>query len=236
MRRHHVFIALSLVGVAARGVVPCTEDRTKRCCGDGVCNGPEDIITCMADCPGVSTDETCGEEPHSDRGGKGLTFGVSHRADSAQACCDKCKAHKKGCNSWTFCGYPVCFGLDTGWNHTYGECWLRKLADPAQPLFGQRGMYSMRYRKKMLRTRRACTDLDTPGGMSPGWVCPPTHVPWTSGSIGTKADLATKWQTGGGWANMRIHKLDASGNPIEDTCTRNAGQPCDPNKLDHAGR
>jgi hypothetical protein len=54
----------------------------------------------MADCPGVTTHETCGEEPHSDRSGKGLTFGVSYRAGSAQDCCDKCKAHAKGCNSW----------------------------------------------------------------------------------------------------------------------------------------
>jgi hypothetical protein len=61
----------------------------------------------MADCPGVTTHETCGEEPHSDRSGKGLTFGVSYRAGSAQDCCDKCKAHAKGCNSWTFCGVPV---------------------------------------------------------------------------------------------------------------------------------
>ena len=118
---------------ARRGVVPCDGTKTKRCCGDGICNGPEDEITCMADCPGVTTSEMCGEEPHSDRAGRGLTFGVSHRAASPQDCCDKCKAHAKGCNSWTFCGYPVCFGLDNGWNHTYGECWLRKLEDPAKP-------------------------------------------------------------------------------------------------------
>ena len=98
----------------------CTVEKSTDCCGDGICNGPEDANTCMADCPGVITDATCGEEPHSDRGGRGLTFGVSHRAKSAQDCCDKCKAHAKGCNSWTFCGYPVCFGLDTGWNHTFG--------------------------------------------------------------------------------------------------------------------
>ena len=113
------------------------------------------------------------------------------------------------------------------------QCWLRKLEDPNKPTFGQRGEYAMRYRRKMLRTRRSCTDIDTPGGMSPGWVCPPTHVPWTSGSIGGKTDLTTKWQTGGGWGNMRITQLDSAGNPIESTCTRNAGQPCDPNKLDH---
>ena len=43
--------------------------------------------------------------------------GVGHRAKSAQECCDKCKKHGR-CNSWTFCGIDVCWGLDTGWNHT----------------------------------------------------------------------------------------------------------------------
>jgi hypothetical protein len=85
----------------------CTVEKQSNCCGDGVCSPPESEITCMADCPGVTTHETCGEEPHSDRSGKGLTFGVSYRAGSAQDCCDKCKAHAKGCNSWTFCGVPV---------------------------------------------------------------------------------------------------------------------------------
>ena len=213
---------------------PCRTPGQKGCCGDGVCDqSREDEITCMADCPGVTTDATCGEEPHSDRAGKGRTFGVSHRAKSAQDCCDKCKAHSKGCNSWTFCGSPVCFGLDTGWNHTFGECWLRELADPAKPTFGQRGKYAMRYRVKMLRTRKACESIETPGGLSPGWACPPTHVPWTSGSVGVKPDLSLKWQTGGGWGNMRIHQLDESGSPIESSCTRNGGAPCDPGRLDH---
>ena len=214
---------------------PCTTPGQSGCCGDGVCGAGESEITCMADCPGVTTDATCGEEPHSDRGGKGRTFGVSFRAKSAQDCCDKCKSWTRqgGCNSWTFCGSPVCFGLDTGWNHTFGECWLRQLDDPAKPTFGQRGKYAMRYRMKMLRTRKTCTSIDTPGGLSPGWACPPTHVPWTSGSIGGKTDLSTKWQTGGGWGNMRITQLDAAGNPIDSTCTRNGGQPCDPNRLDH---
>ena len=99
--------------------------------------------------------------------------------------------------------------------------------------FGQRGRYGLRYRKRMLRTRKACTSIETPGGLSPGWACPPTHVAWTSGSVGVPADLGAKWQTGGGWGNMRIHRLDAGGAPIEASCTRNGGQPCDASKLDH---
>eukprot|EP00966_Prymnesium_polylepis_P182241 4221924-Prymnesium_polylepis.1 len=86
----------------------------------------------------------------------------------------------------------------------------------------------------MLHTRSACVD-DLPGGMSPGWSCPPTHVAWTSGSPGVKQDLATKWVTGGGWGNMRIHRLAADGAAIESSCTRNHNQPCDPKVLGHAG-
>ena len=86
----------------------------------------------------------------------------------------------------------------------------------------------------MLHTRSKCVE-DRPGGMSEGWSCPPTHVAWTSGSLGVKPDLTTKWQTSGGWGNMRIHRLDANGEPIEDSCTRNGGQKCDPKVLVHAG-
>ena len=124
-------LALALVPTR-HVVVPCDKvSRSQHCCGDGACNGGEDEITCLADCPGVTTDAMCGEEPHSDRGGRGLTFGVSHRAKSPQDCCDKCTAHARAnpratgnkgpCSSWTFCNLPVCWGLDTGWNHTFGE-------------------------------------------------------------------------------------------------------------------
>ena len=69
------------------------------------------------------------------------TWGPSYRAASAQDCCDKCKSHKRLCNSWTFCGLPVCWGLDTGHKpHTHGECWLRRLADvSAESQWRQRG-------------------------------------------------------------------------------------------------
>ena len=219
---------------------PCSATHASHCCGDGVCQTHnEDEITCLADCPGVTTLDTCGEEPHSDRGGRTLAFGVGHRAASAQACCDKCRAHAQSgkqlsCNSWTFCGYPVCWGLDTGWNHTFGECWLRHLDDAAKPTFGQRGSYADSYRQKMLHTRAACK-ADLPGGQSPGWSCPPTHVAWTSGSLDTRPDHSVKWQTSGGWGNMRIHQLGVDGLPINGTCTRNNGAPCDPKVLGHAG-
>ena len=132
---------------------------------------------------------------------------------------------------------PITCAPDLSVRARGSECWLRELPDKNSPTFGQRGKYSMRYRTKMLRTRKTCVDINTPGGLSPGWACPPTHVPWTSGSPGTKADVSVKWQTGGGWGNMRIHRLGADGlTPIEESCTRNGGSPCDNMKLDHGRR
>ena len=106
-----------------------------------MCSGPEDAISCPEDCPGVTTAAVCGEEPHSDTGGYAVVFGINHRAASAQDCCDRCQVHaakpanaKRPCNSWVFCPLPICWGLDTGWNHTYGECWLKYQKDTANPL------------------------------------------------------------------------------------------------------
>ena len=71
----------------AAAAYSCDMTRSSRlgCCGDGVCAAGESEITCMADCPGVTTDDTCGEEPHSDRGGRGpgrfIRAVDGHRAD-----------------------------------------------------------------------------------------------------------------------------------------------------------
>eukprot|EP00965_Chrysotila_dentata_P201226 6180467-Pleurochrysis_carterae.AAC.1 len=106
------------------------------------------------------------------------------------------KRRRGPCNSWTFCNLPVCWGLDTGWNHTYGECWLRYLEDPAKPIFGQRGRLSAEFRQKHMYTRPSCKD-DAP------WACPPTHVPWTSGSLnGGPVNLKERWETSGSWGEI----------------------------------
>jgi len=171
----------------ASGAVPCAGRRKRRCCGDGICSGPETTANCADDCPGVTTATVCGEEPHSDTGGYAVVFGINHRATSAQDCCDRCQRHAanprnahKPCNSWVFCPLPVCWGLDTGWNHTFGECWLKWQADPVHPLYGQRGRYTLEYRQKHRYVRTG----------------PPSHVPWTGGVIGTRWDPTVKWTTG----------------------------------------
>ena len=74
-------------------------------CGDGVCEPPENLGNCMADCPGVTTPDTCGEEPHSDVGGYAVVWGAGHRKATAAECCDACAKHaadpknaKRPCN------------------------------------------------------------------------------------------------------------------------------------------
>ena len=113
-------------------------------CGDNKCEPDED---CFADCPGVTTPPTCGEEPHSDPGGEAVAWGLTHKTASAAECCERCAAHaadpknaKKPCNSWVFCYLPQCWSLDTGHKHTFGECWLKWQVNPGRPLYGQRAL------------------------------------------------------------------------------------------------
>ena len=131
---------------------PVVKLQYRASCGDGRCDpdAGETISSCGADCPGVTTPEQCGEEPHSDPGGHAVVWGASHKVATAAECCQRCSEHasnprnaKKPCNSWVFCyTYPQCWALDTGNWHGFGECWLKWQADPSHPLYGQRGAYS----------------------------------------------------------------------------------------------
>lgn len=74
-------------------------------CGDGKCERPETMASCLADCPGVTTEAMCGEEPHSDPGGYAVVWGATHTKASASECCAACAAHaatpknaKRPCN------------------------------------------------------------------------------------------------------------------------------------------
>ena len=105
--------------------------------------------------PGVTTPAMCGEEPHSDPGGEAVAWGLTHKTASAAECCTACAKHaadpknaKKPCNSWVFCYLPQCWSLDTGHQHTFGECWLKWQKNVATPLYGQRGKYTDAFRKK----------------------------------------------------------------------------------------
>lgn len=97
-------LAAPAVGVALATAAP--PPARKPVCGDGICEPEESMSNCMADCPGVTTEPQCGEEPHSDPGGFAVVWGASHKTESAAACCAACAAHaanpknaKRPCNS-----------------------------------------------------------------------------------------------------------------------------------------
>ena len=177
------------------GPAPCAT-HLPEVCTDGLCH-PDN-----AECPPVTTDPSCGEHPHSGRDGQVLTWGLTYKTSSAQDCCDRCKAHKRGCNSWTFCGLPVCWGLDTGHNHTFGECWLRRLKNvKANNSFRQRGRYTRQWLRKHRLARPGCQ-------RNQPWACSPTHVPYTSGALGGPPyDPAEQFVTGGGWGNVWVRPV-----------------------------
>ena len=60
------------------------------------------------------TDE-CGTDPHADYDGiDSFTWGYGPKGfkkDSAAACCDACREHGQ-CNTWVWCGEPLCFAPD----------------------------------------------------------------------------------------------------------------------------
>ena len=180
-------------------------------CGDGRCEPPETIVTCFADCPGVTTQAVCGEEPHSDPQGNAVVDGRGHHLKTAGDCCDACAAHaakypNRPCNSWVFCYMPHCWSADNGNTHLFGECWLKWQTDPAHPLYGQRGKYTDEYRRRNrdkhlngnYPTDKNSVDAMTPFGIVPGSrrnLTIPTHVSWIGGVMGAKVNPSVLWST-----------------------------------------
>ena len=74
---------------------------------------------------------------------------------------------------------------------------------PAQSHTANACAYHGRYRSRYFATRPGCKE-DAP------WACPPTHVAWTSGTIGgPKWDPSVKWQTEGWWGHQVVSRLGA---------------------------
>ena len=193
-------IALLSCADVLPGPAPCAQARLASVCRGDECHPNNEF------CPPITTDASCGEVPHSGRDGHVLTWGLSYRTPSAQECCERCKQHPGHCNSWTFCGLPVCWGLDTGHNHTFGECWLRRLKDVTAPSsFRQRGKYTDQWLRQHRRIRPGCKSNQP-------WACSPTHVPYTSGAIGGGPvdEPNVQYVTGGAWGKVFVSKLSGS--------------------------
>jgi len=181
-------------------------------CGDGSCDAPlETIETCFADCPGASTEPTCGEELHSDPQGNAVVDGRGHHVKSATECCAACAVHaaknpRRPCNSWVFCHMPHCWSADNGNTHLFGECWLKWQTDPKHPLYGQRGKYTDEYRRRNRDKHLSGTyptDKNSVEAMKPFGIVPgsrrnltvPTHVAWIGGVMGVTVDHSISWTT-----------------------------------------
>lgn len=117
----------------------------------------------------------CAAEASADFDGPALVWGMDHRVASAAACCEACRAHaekhageaeEKRCNSWVFCPEAKCWAPDI-WNHTKGECWLKRQEDADAPKVNFRGSYPPEFRA---HHRTA-----------------PTHVAWQAGVLGASS-------------------------------------------------
>mmetsp|Transcript_14428 Transcript_14428/g.39084 ORF Transcript_14428/g.39084 Transcript_14428/m.39084 type:complete len:552 (+) Transcript_14428:90-1745(+) len=72
----------------------------------------------------------CYTYPHTEMWGEAAVWGANHRTDSAEECCQRCRAHVPAgedaviCNVWVWCGEAQHCGRQ------YKECWLKHLAQP----------------------------------------------------------------------------------------------------------
>ncbi|KAL2903099.1 Peptidyl-prolyl cis-trans isomerase-like 3 [Bienertia sinuspersici] len=75
----------------------------------------------------------CRGIPKLELWGAAVKWGTEHKFNTAEECCNSCKAMCSGkdgpclCNSWVFCGDRKACG------HQFGECWLKKQSDALAP-------------------------------------------------------------------------------------------------------
>ena len=75
--------------------------------------------------------------------------------------------------------------------------WLKWQANPAAPLYGQRGKFTAEFRTKHAMAHKTGRMPSGPPYFgAPRNLSVPTHVPWTAGVMGIKVDRTVKWETG----------------------------------------
>mmetsp|Transcript_10805 Transcript_10805/g.35825 ORF Transcript_10805/g.35825 Transcript_10805/m.35825 type:complete len:177 (-) Transcript_10805:118-648(-) len=157
---------------------------------------------------GISdVDRTCGYESAAALGDDGLvlSWGRTHKTQTAAECCDRCLAQaarkhvkekpEQACNVWVWCPHPTrCWANDI-WNHSFGECWLKRQRDPLRsPKYNARGRY--------------------PAGQRRVHTTMPPAVQWVSGVIGRGA------RGGKGWAAADDHVANCFGTECQNEFVR----------------
>eukprot|EP00965_Chrysotila_dentata_P207083 6183919-Pleurochrysis_carterae.AAC.2 len=127
--------------------------------------------------------DQCGTSPNTDFDGiASFSRGFGDKGfkrKTAGECCKACLDNTK-CNTWVFCGEPLCFAPDI-WNHSFGECWLKGSpgSPVVQPLVNMRGEYTEKYRRRHPTA--------------------PKFVQWTAGIVRTARHVNGTWSTRAGW-------------------------------------
>lgn len=81
--------------------------------------------------------EKCQPEPYTDFGGTAVRWGLTHHVSNVAECCKACSrqaSYARGgqpkCNVWVFCPRKSgCLSPD-GYEHKFGECWLKQADKP----------------------------------------------------------------------------------------------------------
>lgn len=83
------------------------------------------------------TPEKCQPELKTDFGGVAVRWGLTHHVNSAADCCKACsqqaayaKSSQRKCNVWVFCPEKKGCSSPDGYEHKFGECWLKHADKP----------------------------------------------------------------------------------------------------------
>jgi hypothetical protein len=81
--------------------------------------------------------EKCYPEVKTDFGGVAVRWGLSYHVSSAGECCNACsrqaafaEAGQLRCNVWVFCPESKGCQSPDGYEHKFGECWLKQADQP----------------------------------------------------------------------------------------------------------
>jgi hypothetical protein len=84
--------------------------------------------------------EKCQPELNTDFGGVAVRWGLTFHVNNAAECCKACakqasyaRGSQRKCNVWVFCPHKGGCPSPDGYEHKFGECWLKQ-ADKPRPV------------------------------------------------------------------------------------------------------
>jgi hypothetical protein len=81
--------------------------------------------------------DKCQPEPNTDFGGLTVRWGLTHHVNNAAECCKACtkqasyaRGGQRKCNVWVYCPRKSGCPSPDGYEHKFGECWLKEADKP----------------------------------------------------------------------------------------------------------